>query len=178
MGRPTEQTIKRLFALSGNLCAFPECELPIIEPVGTITGEICHIHGQNKGGPRYDEGQTEEQRQAFENLILLCPRHHTMVDAEPDIYSADALIEMKLIHSDEYGREEKRTDGFYAKTLLGALGRSEMNSNSGNIMIASPGALSRPTPSISDLLGRTWRFSLRTVRSERIRMPAAMSNIS
>lgn len=52
MSRPSEQTIKKLFALSGNLCAFPGCSSPIVEAAGAITGEICHIHAQRKGGPR------------------------------------------------------------------------------------------------------------------------------
>ncbi len=145
MSRPSEQAIKRLFALSGNLCAFPGCSLPIVEAVGTVTGEICHIHAQNKGGPRYDELQTEEERQGFDNLILLCRRHHTMVDAEPDIYSADALAEIKRIRSDESGRPEQPTDAFYAKILLGAFGRIAIDGNSGNIMIDSPGAIQANT---------------------------------
>jgi hypothetical protein len=145
MSRPSEQTIKRLFALSGNLCAFPGCSLPIVEVVGTVTGEICHIHAQNKGGPRYDELQSEEERQGFDNLILLCRRHHVMVDAEPDIYSADALAEIKRIRADESGRTEQPTDAFYAKILLGAFGRVAINGNRGNIIIDSPGAIQAST---------------------------------
>ncbi len=41
MAEPTEKTIKRLFALSGNICAYPGCSLAIVESVGTVTGEIC-----------------------------------------------------------------------------------------------------------------------------------------
>ncbi|MGH7794506.1 MAG: hypothetical protein ACREQ2_06375 [Candidatus Binatia bacterium] len=48
MPEPTEKTIKQLFALSGNVCAFPDCKVPIIEPTGTITGEICHIKARRK----------------------------------------------------------------------------------------------------------------------------------
>jgi hypothetical protein len=43
MSAPSEQTIKKLFALSGNICAFPGCQSPIVESAGTVTGEICHI---------------------------------------------------------------------------------------------------------------------------------------
>lgn len=40
---------------------------------------------------------------------------------------------------------EITTDAFFAKILLGALGRVEMNNNSGNIMIDSPGAIQANT---------------------------------
>lgn len=138
---PSEKTIKRLFALSGNLCAFPECSLPIVESAGTITGEICHIRAQNEGGPRFDKAQTDEERHGFGNLVLLCRRHHKIVDGEPDIYSAEALEDIKRIREQEMGRPEKAIDAFFAKILLRDLQRIEVNNNSGNVVIGSPGAI-------------------------------------
>ena len=61
LGQPTEATIKRPFALSGNLCAFPRCHFPIIESAGTVTGEICHIRARSAGGPRYDATQSDTE---------------------------------------------------------------------------------------------------------------------
>ncbi len=52
MAEPAEQTVKRLFALSGNICAYPGCEVPIVERNGVVTGEICHIKARKPGGPR------------------------------------------------------------------------------------------------------------------------------
>ena len=43
MNEPSLQTLKRLFAMSGNRCAFPECTLPIVEGSGIVTGIVCHI---------------------------------------------------------------------------------------------------------------------------------------
>lgn len=120
---PSEKTIKRLFALSGNLCAFPECSLPIVESSGTITGEICHIRAQNDGGPRFDKAQMDKERHGFGNLVLLCRRHHKIVDAEPDIFSVEALEDIKRIREEEMGRPEKATDAFFAKILLRDLRR-------------------------------------------------------
>jgi hypothetical protein len=139
LSRPAEATIKRLFAFSGNLCAFPQCSLPIVESVGTITGEICHIRAQSIGGPRFDKAQTDEQRNDFGNLILLCRRHHKMVDAKPNVYSVEALEEIKSIREREMGRPEQATDSFYAKILLSDLSR--IDDNSGNVVINSPGAI-------------------------------------
>lgn len=141
MPGPSEKTIRRLFALSGNICAFPSCSSPIVETAGTITGEICHIKAQSVGGPRFDKTQSEQDRHAFDNLILLCRRHHKMVDAEPDVYSVDALQQIKGIREAQLGRPEQAADTFYAKILLNAMGRVEVNNNTGNVVIASPGAI-------------------------------------
>ncbi|MFT4276628.1 MAG: HNH endonuclease signature motif containing protein [Rhodopseudomonas sp.] len=145
---PSEKTIKRLFALSGNLCAFPGCSLPIVESVGTITGEICHIRAQNDRGPRFDKAQTDEERHGFGNLVLLCRRHHKMVDAEPEVYSVEALEDIKRIREEEMGRPEQATDSFFAKILLGDLRRIEVNNNSGNVVIDSPGAILAETVNV------------------------------
>lgn len=145
MAEPTEKTIKRLFALSGNMCAFPGCQLPIVESAGTVTGEICHIKARNAGGPRFDLTQSEESRHSFGNLILLCRHHHKVIDAEPDLYTEDALAEMKLIHENMAGRPEKPEDGFFAKILLNDFRRILVTNNSGNVAINSPGAMQAHT---------------------------------
>lgn len=98
MGGPSEKTIRHLFAASGNRCAFPNCTVPIVESTGTITGEICHIHARNAHGPRHDATQTDGERHGFTNLLLLCRRHHKIVDDDPDLYSADILREIKAHH--------------------------------------------------------------------------------
>jgi hypothetical protein len=148
MSEPAEKTIRRLFALSGNVCVFPGCSLPIVESAGTITGEICHIKARSKDGPRYDAAQTDEQRHAFENLILLCRRHHKVVDSEPHAYNAEVLQELKAIHEGAAGRDEQATDGFYAKILLNDLRRVSVVNNSGNVAINSPGAILAQTVNV------------------------------
>lgn len=134
--------------MSGNLCAFPRCASPIVEAVGTITGEICHIRARSERGPRFDVTQSEDERQGFDNLVLLCRRHHKMVDAEPDMYSVEALEEIKRIREAEMGRPEQATDAFYAKILLGDLRRIEVTNNSGTVVIGSPGAIIAATVNV------------------------------
>ena len=92
---PSLATVKRLFAASGNRCAFPECSAPIAEPSGTITGIICHIKARSPGGPRYDPEQSEEDRHSFRNLLLMCARHSKLIDSEPDRFTAGVLSDMK-----------------------------------------------------------------------------------
>jgi hypothetical protein len=94
---PTRPTVKRLFALSGNRCAFPECTTPLIDPKsGSVVGEICHIKGDKPGAPRFDCTQSNEERQSFKNLLLLCNVHHKIVDDDEELYTVDKLCEMKL----------------------------------------------------------------------------------
>ena len=95
-------TIKRLFALSMNQCAhrFPPkgaCEEVLIDPDGmSIMAEICHIQARSPKGPRYNPEMTEEERWGFDNLILMCPNHHKMIDdMYPDRYTVELLHQMK-----------------------------------------------------------------------------------
>ena len=98
MREPSLSTIKRLFAFSGNTCAFPSCGCPIVEQTGTVTGIICHIAARSKGGPRYNRAQSDEQRHAFDNLILMCARHSKLIDSEPKRYTVELLLDMKNLH--------------------------------------------------------------------------------
>jgi hypothetical protein len=91
---PSTATIKRLFAESGNRCAFPKCTSPIVEGK-TVVGKICHIRAREKGGPRFDANQTPAERHHYDNLILLCGRHHDVIDDDPDAYTVDHLQKMK-----------------------------------------------------------------------------------
>ena len=141
MAEPTKQTIKRLFAFSGNLCAFPDCNLPMVESSGTVTGEICHIQARSKGGPRYNASLPIKERHAFENLILLCGHHHKIIDAQPEIYTTETLIELKGVHESAAGRPEKTEDNFYAQLLLNAYKNIQIKNNLGNISINSPGSI-------------------------------------
>lgn len=97
MSRPTSTTVKRLFAISGNRCAFPDCPQELVTS-NVVTGEICHIRAQRGGGPRFDPAQTEVDRHSFENLILLCPPHHTVVDQDVQAYPVAKLEQMKREH--------------------------------------------------------------------------------
>lgn len=100
MKSPKLSTIKSLFARSRNTCAFPGCSSPIAETNDVVTGEVCHIKANKPGGPRYDPKQTDDDRHSDSNLILLCSRHHTLVDADSAKYTVDALIKMKLEHQE------------------------------------------------------------------------------
>ncbi len=82
MPEPSDSTIKALFAVSGNRCAFRDCPIPMVNFSGvgnthTVLGRICHIKGNRPGSERFDKDQSDEDRHAFPNLILLCPHAST-----------------------------------------------------------------------------------------------------
>jgi hypothetical protein len=96
-------TIKRLFTLSGNVCAFPDCNTNMIDPKRLIIiGQICHIEGENETSPRFNSNMTEELRRDFDNLILLCPTHHIIIDRTPAQYTTNILKQMKANHQEKY----------------------------------------------------------------------------
>ena len=97
MSYPSLATVKKLFALSMNYCASPKCETGLICE-GSVVGEICHIKGKKKGSTRYDHSQTDKERDAFENLILMCSVHHKVIDDDPVSYSVERLEQLKQGH--------------------------------------------------------------------------------
>lgn len=95
--QPTQSTLKRLFARSGNRCAFPRCVAPLTHN-DTLIGEVCHIKGDKPGAARYDTSQADPERQAYDNLIVLCPNHHTVIDDDEVAYTVERLLRMKTEH--------------------------------------------------------------------------------
>ena len=98
-----EGTKRVLYILSRNRCAFPGCkELLVVPPTEKssykIIGEICHIHSPKESGPRGRVGLTDEEYNAHDNLIVLCPNHHTRVDGQHEAYPAQTLKEWKETH--------------------------------------------------------------------------------
>lgn len=137
---PTEATTKRLFALSRNRCAFPKCTTPIVQLSGTVTGEICHIKARNPGGPRYDATQSDEQRHAFDNLVLFCSVHHKIVDDQPARFTVELLKDMKEMHERDGSIELTQTDAHLARRLLDSY-LHIVASGEAQVMVASPGGI-------------------------------------
>ena len=109
------KTLKILFALSGNRCAYPECTNTIIEPAtaesdAIVTGEICHIYAASTAGPRGNPELTQQEFNSRENLILLCRHHHKVVDGQHETYPAGKLKEWKQTHESEI--ERSPSEGF------------------------------------------------------------------
>lgn len=111
MGSPYSITdVKTLFALSGNTCAI--CEAKLTDPSWQqVNTRICHIRGRKPGAPRYDPTQSDEERNGFYNLLLLCPGCSHLIDyLEPDAYTVERLEEIKQLH------EQRATDKHWHPT--------------------------------------------------------------
>lgn len=137
----SQKTIKKLFALSGNICAMPSCQSQIIDSEGVVLGEICHIRAKSVAGPRFDPAQSESNRNDFRNLILLCGAHHKIIDTEFDLYTVEALLEMKSIHEELVGRSEQERDQVFAKQIIDEDKKIKIDNGFGNVAVNSPGAI-------------------------------------
>jgi len=94
---PSTVVVKRLFAHSGNRCAFPKCQSALVQG-DTLIGEICHIKAASPNGPRYEPQQTADQRHGYDNLLVLCANHHKIIDDDPEAYTVERLTKMKAEH--------------------------------------------------------------------------------
>lgn len=99
---PTRETLIALFAKSGNVCAFPGCTHELVTPRNLFIGQICHIEAASLGGQRFNRDSDDEQRRLFDNLLLLCYRHHKETD---DVLAFDTqtLRQMKRNHEGQHG---------------------------------------------------------------------------
>lgn len=106
--RISNEVMRLLYAHSGNRCAYPDCTNPIFEDDGQLTGECCHIKAYSPGGPRYDASQTDEERNGVDNLMLMCSRHHAIVDKNEEKYMVEVLQDYKHQHEERYSAETLR----------------------------------------------------------------------
>ena len=95
---PTADTIRALFAKSGNFCAFPGCTHELVADDELYVAEICHIEAAEPRGPRYNPNTTDEVRRGYDNLVLLCHAHHRRVDSDVSTYTVERLRQMKVEH--------------------------------------------------------------------------------
>jgi len=90
---------------SGNNCAFSGCDQILVkEKTGkdphVLVAEIAHISGEKEGSSRYDLTISDNERNDPDNLIVLCPNHHTIIDKQPEEYTVEKLLRMKRQHED------------------------------------------------------------------------------
>ena len=119
--------IKRLFALSKNECAYPDCKERIVNEHGTVIGEICHIEAAEKEGERYNESSNDEHRRSFENLILMCSNHHKKTNNVNE-YTTEKLLKFKLEHE---GGNYLVSDSIVERAITKYMEQNNRNESSG-----------------------------------------------
>ena len=121
---------KKLAVLSRNRCAFTGCPTPLVdEAADVVVGEIAHIRAQSPGGPRYDPAYPAGLIHAAENLMLMCPTHHTLIDKAPDAFPVEALLMMRESHTNAAEADEATVERIARELLLlgiGTAGRGQV----------------------------------------------------
>ena len=94
-----------LWGLAAARCSFPDCRKVLVNPESgsddpDTIGEQAHIvpYSDSPSAPRYDPAYPTEEKNKYDNLILLCPTHHTIVDKDPSTYTVEKLRLMKREH--------------------------------------------------------------------------------
>lgn len=113
------QTRKLLWGRAHNVCSFAACWQALTadqvdartgEAFEVVVGEEAHIRSGSPGGPRYDPDYPSADIDKCENLMLLCPTHHSLIDAHNgDAYDAETLVKMKRRHEEHQGRKDRIT---------------------------------------------------------------------
>lgn len=116
------KTHKMLWGKSGNICAFPDCKKELVMDISetddlSVIGEEAHIVARKEDGPRGISPLTDEDRDKYSNLILLCSIHHKIIDDHPTIYTVDILQEYKKNH-EKWIKENLKIDNQKEKTDL------------------------------------------------------------
>src|SRR5262245_29716000 len=102
MAIPTTE-LKALLQKSGNRCAFPNCGDVLLHD-GTdadnqiVLSKIAHIVADSPDGPRGHYPLDEQERNKENNLLLLCAKHHDIIDRQPQFYTVERLRQMKEDH--------------------------------------------------------------------------------
>jgi hypothetical protein len=85
-----------LYAYSGGVCA--RCRQSLFASTDNkhvTIADMAHIIAASLEGPRGTAVLSEAERAEFENLMLLCPSCHRLVDQAPESYSASQLRRWK-----------------------------------------------------------------------------------
>lgn len=101
----SDRTKRLLWSRSGGYCQNPACNREVFAffesgDVSTL-GELAHIISQSERGPRGKDSLGRGERDEYENIILLCPICHTLVDKNPEQYPAGTLHQWKRHHEEK-----------------------------------------------------------------------------
>jgi hypothetical protein len=102
MSIPTKE-LKALLQKSGNRCAFPNCPEVLLQESAdaedpVILSKIAHIVAESLDGPRGRYPLPLEERNKESNLLVLCGKHHDIIDNQPHFYTVERLRQMKEDH--------------------------------------------------------------------------------
>jgi hypothetical protein len=103
--------VKRaLYAMSNGTCYAPECAQPACIDTGVggirLNVEVAHIYGVKPNAPRFRADLTDDERDDWRHLLLLCEAHHRAIDdprSGADNYPAETLLRWKADRENALG---------------------------------------------------------------------------
>ncbi len=103
--RRIDQFVKlQLFVRSGGRCELNGHNKYLLEHQVALRdgnfAEMAHVVAFKEGGPRGAEGERPADINAVENLMLLCPECHKLIDDNPGEYPRQALEAFKREHEE------------------------------------------------------------------------------
>ncbi|MFA5507081.1 MAG: hypothetical protein WC423_16750 [Vulcanimicrobiota bacterium] len=114
---PKRETLRELFAKSGNECAFPGCCNRIIDADGNLVGQLCHIEAAEAGGERFNVKMSNEERRGYDNLLLLCYHHHVVTN-DVGSFPVSRMRQMKADHELRFARVDEKLLGRASREIL------------------------------------------------------------
>lgn len=99
---PSPLTILMLCAAAAGRCEFDGCNEPLFKDPITLkefnNSNVAHIIAASPDGPRGNAKLSEEFSDSIDNLMLLCPKCHHLIDSQEKDYPVEKLREMKRKH--------------------------------------------------------------------------------
>mgnify|MGYP002600138148 CR=1 FL=1 len=93
-----------LFGKTAGLCEFPGCGKRLYEEgltkLNINFSQFSHIIADSPNGPRGDKNKSEELGKDINNIILLCPEHHKLVDSAEQEFTPQVLHQYKKDHEE------------------------------------------------------------------------------
>ena len=103
----SNKDMKKLFGKSAGRCNI--CGVEVFDE-NVVVGEMAHVIPRKKGGPR-GEYQCDGDVDSIENIILLCLKHHKIVDDMPAEYPPERLYAIKGSY-EKYVKERMDQNSF------------------------------------------------------------------
>lgn len=98
----TPRTRAIIWGKAGATCAYAECRAQLVTERAAdsdvLLGEIAHIVAQQSEGPRGGKHPPGGDVDGEQNLLLLCPTHHKLIDKDTAKFTVERLVQIKLDH--------------------------------------------------------------------------------
>jgi hypothetical protein len=98
------KNLEILLAKSAGYCQNPSCNMDLFPYFGNGTyadiREAAHIVSSSPNGPRANDGDRENLENP-DNILLLCPNCHSIIDKSPKSFKKELLFSWKKIHEEK-----------------------------------------------------------------------------